>query len=343
MLSMRPKILALACEMSPTTGEGYLARSLIDLMQSSFEVSVYTDSFMRLLYRHTFARDRLLPVYIFFLCLGLRLVGTRVVLLNYMPIWNFLNAFLARVGVFLGPITGSALISPARPRWLQRISRVYVQKLFIFLTSKLLPSRRLYWCATPSVFRVLGCSGFKKLYLGFPYLSSIRPAERAVGSAEFDIFIYSGRHTIKNHTAAYGWINRNVDDFRVCYVGPDLNLPHSKLVAFNTVPEERFNELLSCSALYLSFSFEDAGITGMKALAFGVPVLCPHQSGLAYAVEYRTENCYVDPFDFADITRLVRNILSEQSDPDSYRQRFIDLKGKSNKAATAWLESMKSS
>jgi glycosyltransferase involved in cell wall biosynthesis len=120
-------------------------------------------------------------------------------------------------------------------------------------------------------------------------------------------------------------------------------LPHSKLVSFNAVPEEQFNALLSRSALYLSFSFEDAGITGLKALAFGVPILCPHQSGLAYAVEYRTENCYLDPFDFADITSLARNILSSQSDPDRYRRHFTDLKEKSNEAATAWLESMQSS
>lgn len=340
---IRPSLLAIGCDLSAVTGEGFLALSIVDLMQSRFSVSIYSDLIMQGLGQHGLLRDRLLPLYVFIVCIAQRLAGRRVVLLNYVPIWNFLNSFLTRCGVRLAPVTGSALVVPARARRCDRLLRLHLQKLLIGATCFLLSRRFVLWCATPSVYQTLKTAGFPQLYFGFPFLSRIHA--RVPQPVIFDVFIYSGTHTIKNHEAVCRWLHYTAStDLKVCYVGPNLPEKYSQVQAFEQLPEDAFNSMLARSALYVSFSFEDAGITGFKALAFGVPVLCPTSSGLAYALEYSDTYCFTDPFDSPDILQRVECLLPEARDrnrsSNACHSVFYQLQEQSTAAAAAWLASL---
>lgn len=339
MMISRLQIYVVGCDLSPETGEGFLALSLIDLMQTRFAVKVYTDWMVRFLRRSPLFRDRVLPIYIFFVCLVLRVGQHKVVLLNYVPIWNFLNAFLARFGVRLAPITGSTLLVPARPTMCEWVKRKYVQKLLILLTECFLPRRTFLWCATPSVFLELQRAGMENLCFGFPYLNKIQPLSPV--SPVFDVFIYSGTHAIKNHEAVRQFIAHPMAHrLKVCYVGPTLgNQPH--ISSHCGISEEEFNQLLAKSRLYVTFSYEDSGITGFKALAYGVAVLCPQKSGLAFSLEYDESHCYPDPHDADEIhNRITLLLATPPASRKDLTETFHHLKDKSSTSADTWLLSL---
>lgn len=335
----KSKIIALACDSSLSTGEGFLAHSIIDLMSERYFVSIYDDFVMRRLGCHRLLRDRFLPMYVFAVCVVQRLAGNQVILLNYVPIWNFLNCFLTRCGVRLGPVTGSALMVPARSSWHVRFMRLQVQSLLIRISCMLLSRHTPLWCATPSVYQTLKKAGLKQLYFGFPFLSRIEI--QSPQPVKFDVFIYSGTHDIKNHEAVRQWFQTIAStNLKVCYVGPNLPLKYSHVWTYEHLHTDVFDTKLACSSLYLSFSFEDAGITGFKALAFGVPVLCPRSSGLANALEYREMYCYSDVYDSSDILQRVEQLLpaaQQRLISDACRTFFIKLKDQSTASASAWL------
>lgn len=340
---MRPswlQIHAIACDLSPETGEGFLALSLIDLMRTRFDVKIYTDCVVRRLRSNPLLRDRVLPIYLFCVCLVLRIRRHKVALLNYVPIWNFLNAFLARCGVRLAPMTGSALIVPARASIGERLKRKYFQKLFIMATERLLPVRTLLWCATPSVYLELQRAGLRNLYFGFPYLNKIQPVAPVV--PVYDIFIYSGTHPIKNHEAVRQFLAHPIArQFKICYVGPTTGENCLGVDFYRAIPEDEFNLLLAKSRLYVTFSYEDAGITGFKALSYGIPVLCPRTSGLAYAIEYDESYCYPDPYDTMEIlNRIVYLLSNPQAACRDLTQTYHQLKEKSRISSATWLSSL---
>jgi glycosyltransferase involved in cell wall biosynthesis len=336
----RESMYVVGCDLSPETGEGFLAISLIELVQTRFSVIVYTDKLVQILRSHPLLRDRFLPLYLFTVCVVLRLGSHRVVLLNYVPIWNFLNAILARCGVQLAPITGSVLIVSARASLRERFIRLYFQRALITLSAWLLPRRSFVWCATPSVFLQLQNAGLKNLAFGFPYLHKIKPLPPMPKT--FDLFIYSNAHPTKNHEAVRQFLASPLTRrFNICYVGPATET-HSNVLSFSLIPEEEFNQLLARSRLYLTFSFEDAGITGFKALAYGMPVLCPNSSGLAYSVQYEGPYCFADPYDLEDICSKVSTLLSCKllKEKSKLTKKFDQIKEQNNDASIKWISSL---
>ena len=338
--SKRKTAYVVGCDLSPETGEGFLALSLIELMRSSLNVTIYNDRFIQILRSFALLRDRVLPLYLFAVCLTLRLLGCRVVLLNYVPIWNFLNAFLALCGVRLAPITGSVLVTPARASFGERIKRLYLQRVLIKIFERLLPQRTFFWCATPSVFIRLQNAGLRNLCFGFPYLNKIEPAPKMTKT--FDLFIYSNAHPVKNHNAVIRFLSSQLTSgLKICYVGPALKT-HQNVTSFSSVIEQDFNQLLARSRLYLTFSFEDAGITGFKALAYGIPVLCPKISGLAFAVQYNVSYCFVDPYNIDEIISKSIFLLDPKTGDQKkiMIEKFNKLKENYNEASFKWVASL---
>lgn len=336
----RTTAYVLGCDLSLETGEGFLAHSLIDLIQARFDIIIYNDLIVRQLCVVPVFRDRVLPIYLFIVCLMLRLYRRRVILLNYVPIWNFLNAILARCGVHLAPITGSVFIVPARASRRELIKRRYVQRILVALSGWLLPRDKFIWCATHSVYQQLNQAGFSKIGLGIPYLSRIKPFP--YGEKNFDIFIYSGNHPIKNHDAVLQFLENPLSrNFTICYVGPPFNFKPN-VSCFNSISEQQFDILLSSARIYLTFSFEDSGITGFKALANSMPVMCPRRSGLAHATSYDEDYCFEDPYDSEILYHMASKLLCERSTKFHSQSHniFAYLKAQHEKASGEWISSL---
>lgn len=338
--NQRESMYVVGCDLSPQTGEGFLAMSLIELVQTRFTVTIYSDRLVQALRSRPLLRDRFLPLYLFAVCLALRFCSHRVVLLNYVPIWNFLIAVLARCGVRLAPITGSVLVVPARASLRERFIRLHLQRALITLSTWMIPRSQFLWCATPSVFLHFQHAGLQNLGFGFPYLNKIKPLPPIAKT--FDLFIYSNAHPVKNHKAVQQFLASPLTrNFNICYVGPSEET-HNNVSSFGTIPEGEFNQLLARSRLYLTFSFEDAGITGFKALAYGMQVLCPRSSGLAYSVQYEWPYCFSDPFDVEDICKNVLSLLGCETVQQKCKltEKFEQLKEKYDDVSIKWLLSL---
>jgi len=334
------KAYVVSCDLSPETGEGFLANSLINLVRTRFAVSVYDDGIVRALRSRVLLRDRVLPLYLCLVCLALRLGGHKVVLLNYVPIWNVLNAILASCGVRLGPITGSALIVPARAGFRDRFIRLHLQRVLIGLSAWVLPRKNFFWCATPSVYEELHSAGLRDLSFGFPFLGKIGPAPMTPKS--FDLFVYSNTHPLKNHEAVLQFLaNASTRDFKICFIGVATR-NYTNVSAFSGVSEDEFNQLLARSRLYLTFSFEDAGITGFKALAYGIPLLCPRKSGLAFGINYEEPYCFADPYNSEDITSRALYLLGCEAVQQKRKmhETFSQLKEKYRESSIRWVSSL---
>jgi len=316
-------VTVVAADISPNTGEGFLAISLIRLLRQRFEVCIYRDLVIRGLRSNRFARDRILPLYLVCTCALLRLLRRKVILLNYVPAWNFLQALLTHIGVILGPITGSASVIPTRPTAWQTLTRRWLQGICILLTRVSLSTRQVYWCATPSVHRALTKRHRLRCSFAFPYLREI--AVGASNEIEYDIFIYSTKHPIKNHPAAVKFVELcSAMSYRIIFVGDNNIDKNSNVDAYRMLEQSTFDDLLSRSALYISFSNEDSGITGFKALAMGVPVLCPAISGLGYALNTLQQYYYDDPYDTGALVEKVEEILKSTSIASDARQSRIE-------------------
>lgn len=341
LMSSSNKLFVFGCDLRRSTGEGFLANALLEYLRCFCDVIVYDDPVVRVLCRTPLARDRLLPVYLFFVILAYRVLKRRVVLLNYAPIWNFLNAALVRLGAGIGPITGSVLVLPRRPTLLDRFLRVHLQRVFVKIFLVLYPREKLIWAATPSVMRRLKRENMSEAIFGFPFAAYI-DAKKKFSEKKFDIFVYSGRHRIKNHEAALKAVRAlSSKNYRVCYVGSDYAAPSSSVSVFESLPEDVFNQHLGQSRMYVSFSFEDSGITGLKALALGVPILCPYQSGLAHMIGNNNKFCYTDPYSIDEILKKSYDILGSSNDYGELAfQYFLGEKSATTKCLEDWLASL---
>ena len=334
------RLYILGCDLRLDTGEGFLANSIISELKSSHDVLVYEDPIIHFLRMSNFARDRIQPIYIFFVGLLLLVRKKKVVVVNYIPIWNFLNSLLVRFGAQIGPVTGSVGIVPKESNFFDKFCREYLQVTLIHFFLKLCPREIFLWAATPSVMCQFQEYKFRNLAFAFPFASYIEELE--VSDKKFDIFIYSSNHPIKNHPAMLRALDiLRADNYSICYVGPSLERSYEGVTCYSNLSESEFNRHLASSKLYISFSNEDAGITGMKALAYGLPVLCPLQSGLSFMTSFDQSYTYNDPYDSLEIANKANYLLGKASFfRDKSKRYFFKLRADSMRVLSKWSKAL---
>ena len=338
----RNRILAfIACDISTKTGEGYLANALINYTENiSFKRKyVYTDVIVRLLRKNEFFRDRVLPFYLFVISVFLLLIGHRVVVLNYVPIWNFLNAILVRFGAVIGPVTGSLTSIPHNAGIIVRFLRGTLQLAFARVFRLVYPANEFIWAATKSVSTFLGQ---EKAIFGLPYIFNIKPLSSSDDMEKYDIFVYSSNHPIKNHKVLTIFLDFLQDEnYKVCYVGPEVK-SHNFLCQHKKLCESEFNQKLAQSNLYLSFSYEDSGITGLKAMASKIPILCPKKGGLSKFLKQNKYMCFDDINNFTEILSKIKLVNKNSAKLGEYTYVcFNNLLIKSEHASCSWLKKIK--
>jgi glycosyltransferase involved in cell wall biosynthesis len=339
MLSFRKvSIVVFVCDISQNSGEGFLAHAVIAKLseQDDVQIRIYNDQIIDWLRLYEFSRDRLLPIYLTFVIALHLLIHKHCLLLNYTPAWNFLNAVLTRFGLRLGPITGSVGVIPALAGKRQQLIRGALQNLMVRMAICLLPPNRFQWAATPTVYAVLVASGKFPVKFGFPFV----PYVKAIPTIDkmYDFFFYSTTHPIKNHAATLLLVERlSKLGYRLCCVGDGFFDLDARLIAYDWLSENEFNMMLGASRVFVSTSFEDAGITALKALASGLPILCPQTSGMAVMAQNDPRWCFSDPCDTVAVCgQAIELLKTAESDARLARRRFSVLKDDANAAFLCW-------
>lgn len=335
-------VYVVACILDGDTGEGFLALSLMKILSENFEVKVAHGKKNSLFNRHKFLRDRIQPIYVFFVCLIFRSLQRKVVLLNYIPVWNFMNGILTRFGVNIGPITGQVSKVGLEPSMREIFFRLHLQLAFIKLNKLLINKKITIWCATPSVYKSLKPS-IPNCVFGFPYLNLIYETQifnSLNSNKEYDIFIYSGPHPIKNNDYMLRFVEfyTKNSDAKVCIVGSNIEQKLPNVDCFDCISQDQFDTSLLNSKVYLSFSHEDAGIVTFKAMAWGLNILLPTNSGIGNEIKHIANSTFTDLDTFDDIALKI-NFLRENDrfagDPIS--EFFRQSKMTSFRSSSIWL------
>lgn len=329
-------IVLFACDVSQHTGEGFLANAVLAKLPENRALYVYNDPIVTWLRLYSFARDRLLPLYLTWVIALHLLARKRCVLLNYTPAWNFINAALTRLGLRLGPITGSIGVIPELATNRQSWMRGTLQDCMVRMTCYLLPPDRLQWAATPTVRTVLSATSKFPVVFGFPSVLCVSASPAA--TKRFDYFFYSNAHPIKNHGASLLLAEQLARaGYRLCCIGDGFSDLRGDVTAYRRVDEAKFNSALAASKVFVSTSYEDAGITAIKALANGVPILCPQQSGMAVMAQGDPRWCYPNPYNTSEVFGRAVELLNESAtDAQLAQQRFLALKADADNAFTSW-------
>lgn len=329
------EVLLIACDRSPNTGEGRLFLSIVDELKAKRSIKIYGDGFSLYLESNKFLQDRVLPIYLFFIALLGTIKYEKVYFINYAPLWAWWLGILERAGVIIGPITGSIDAKVFKKNTASLIKRGVLQKMMCWLHLLILDKSRFKWAATKSVQQYLKSKGVMSACYSPPAMLRIEEKMHHHHPRLYDIFIYTSYHEIKNNEFANGVIKKIAieTDLKILYVGPDIEKYSSfpQVIAFNALGERDFDSLLSASKCYLTVSFEDAGITFLKALSFGVNVVC--KSGVGFC-DSKCASCY--KFERMDEDEIIKKIYEATSNGFHYGGMLRQLRGKAIHCFERW-------
>ena len=270
-------LIVLACTLDERTGEGRLGSALVTgLREQGCAAIIFEDVIVRCLRKNCFFRDRLLPFYLLIVAVCLRVFSNHKVLyLNYVPSWNFLTISLSRIGVSLGPITGSHGIAPINAGAFQKCMRQHFLVVLSKLSSKLIDKRKPVWAATPSVYNLLSKaeveSYFARPFLLLDYAKDLRSKR---DEYPLDFFIYCTPHPIKNLDYLMRLLCEAQGKFKISAVGDSRMRPFCDRWISSCQPEE-FQKQMKNSKGYITFSYEDAGIAAYQAALLKKPLIFP--------------------------------------------------------------------
>ena len=331
------KSLLIACDRSPDTGEGKLFLSIANELIKRSEIKIYSDVVTSYFETVKFLQDRVLPIYLFFVALLMSIKYEKVYFINYAPLWAWWLGFLDRAGVIIGPITGSISAVPLKKDLMSLFVRVWMQKLMCGLHISILDKKKFKWAATKSVEKFLRSNGLQKVLYAPPAMLQISENKERKKTDEFDLFIYSSRHAIKNND----FLNRLMEaliretELKIVYIGPDADryLSTPKVVSFFSLSETEFDQLLLKSRCYLTVSFEDAGITFLKSLSFGLNVVC--KSGVGFCVA-DCQSCF--KYERMEINEILQKIDEANSIVSDEKDFLNGLRAKTLNCFNNWAE-----
>lgn len=337
MKKLLNKSLLIACDQSPDTGEGKLFLSIANELSKQSEIKIYSDIFTSYFEKIKFLQDRVLPIYLFFVAMLMRIKYEKVYFINYAPLWAWWLGVLDRTGVIIGPITGTISAVPFEKDILSLFVRGWVQKFMCRLHVRILDKKKFKWAATRSAEKFLRSHGLKNVLYAPPPMLQIHEYEKYQKTHKFDLFVYSSRHAIKNND----FLNRVMEfliketELNIVYIGPDAERYSTapKVESFSSLREKEFDQLLLESRCYLTVSFEDAGITFLKALSFGLNVVC--KSGVGFCVP-DCQSCF--KYERMEIGEILQKIDEANSTVSVDKNFLPDLRAKTINCFNKWAE-----
>lgn len=279
---MQSEYVILCCDQSPYSGEGYLANEITHQLCANYLCKLYEDRLTKCLRSNQYTRDRILPLYLILVAILLRCLQKNVIYLNYCPLWNPLVMGLSRVGVRLGPITGSYNIVPRGASLINILKRKYLLPLLSNLGSKSLNRDITYWSATPSVHSYLNSRDIKNFH-GRPFL--LRRFEKKISLKKVtnSVFIYANRHPMKNFDSVVKVIE-HFSHFKVILIG-ERSDQQSVIYSANRTSKSEFSKFMSECEYFLTLSYEDAGIASFEAIDMELSFLAPRESAISRIFE----------------------------------------------------------
>lgn len=213
-------------------------------------------------------------------------------ILNFIPLWNFLFFLVVPKNVELGPVTGGGVIclkhlgGSKSQRLRSHIARNYAIPFLYSLSTAIIYARALkIKPATPGVAKALGIKEPTPRIIEVDARPFHVPQKTTVPiKLQTDLLCYVGDHPLKNTSLTIELINQLAKaDIRISVIGAlgreytlDEDITHYIEISHDAV----FGLLRNTKAV-LSLSLEQAGFFTYEAAALGRRVLCLPESGAA--------------------------------------------------------------
>ena len=216
-----------------------------------------------------------------------------IVVLNYLPLWNFLFFLTVPRWVKIAPITGGGAVNMLHLHLSQStgILTRFTRNIFIPILYKisilLIKARRLQ--VVPATLAVADALGFHDQRSRFietdvaPFVAAEQPKQPS--ECHYDFITYVGPHPLKNLALTLDVATRlATQGHRIAIIGNIGNIGnndklHENISCFQDVTREAIFDMMQQSRMALSLSLEQAGFFTFEASAFGLPVLCLPKSG----------------------------------------------------------------
>ena len=216
----------------------------------------------------------------------------RVVILNFIPLWNFLFFLVVPKSIELGPVTGGGAVclkhlgGSKLQRLRTHIARSYVVPWLYSLSTAIIYARALKITpATPGVAKALGIKELTPRIIEADARPFHVPQRAPVPvKLQTDLLCYVGDHPLKNTPLTIELINQLAKaDIRISVIGA-LGKDHTlnqDITHHLEISHDAVFGLLGNTKAVLSLSLEQAGFFTYEAAALGRRVLCLPQSGAA--------------------------------------------------------------
>ena len=277
----------LACEIDGRTGEGNLAKIALDIFKNKHFYSNinFLSPTGKIYEKHH--HTRYLWLWVQLVWLSIFKPEQRILVLNYLPIWNFVTFMLAPSSTLFGPITGGGLVN-------RKILNLPVLRMLptLFLRNILLPClsklsvffirlKKLKVApGTREVGRIIDQTVEPPLFIfsdPAPLLSARQKLQRKKTgfSRPIDIIVYTNSHVLKNNfllTPVLAILDNA--DLKIVLIDKHntIRTKFSNVTVYREIDKEKLYEIFSRTKVAMQLSAEAAGSFGYEAACHGVSV-----------------------------------------------------------------------
>lgn len=300
-VNSKNSLLALVCDIDRANGESALAQTFLKIVtmendHTSISVLSYTN------HKNFFWRN-CLGDYARYLWLWKSLFvarwidrSQRLLVINYLPIWNFITFVLVPKEAWIAPLTGSILF--LEPLIVDRSlkNRLFLRLRWLLIRGLSEASRAIICLrglrvvgATPSVGKFLGFRNttLPAIWLSsdvFEYLEKMPKGNMSRSEPSIKFVVYTNSHPLKNNDLLFDCLH-HIDSLGIvgALIAPEQF--RSKLFAnikrYSNVSKHEMFDIIGSAEFAIQLSFEEAGLFAYEASCLGLKVIGFENTGCA--------------------------------------------------------------
>ena len=278
---MNKKIFIWACDYSPKTGEGNLARLFVKLKLKKFKSKIIKgpkNFNNNSLYYHFIKYKYMAPIIGVIFCWKHYINNKKVCYLNYLPFWNFLIFLLLPPKTIVGPITGGSFFIV---KDFQSLFRRFIFPLFYRLSIFIIANRK---------YQIIFSTDLLKRYLPnkiifkseFNFVFNLFKLKKIKKNKKIFV-IYYRKHKNKNAFFPYFFVKKLlILNYRVNIVGDSLEIKGVKNYGF--VKKEKLYRILSESKFSILSGENIFSLFTIECINHNIQILVDKKFG--YKINY---------------------------------------------------------
>ncbi len=280
------KYVGWCCDFQKYTGEGQLAQKFIKSLYKNKKVKIESPRFKFYMSDYLYQLYGIVVLWYYFLR------GSKVIFINYLPLWNFLIFLLSPPKTIFGPITGSIQINKVIN--LKSLIRFYLVPIFYKISLIILNIRQKKLIfATNILQKKLNKNIKKKSEFNF-VLKDLKLSKKISNIKKYDFIIYYRKHENKFFTHHTRFIKEQIKlGKKVLIVGNKMNL--DGVTNIGKIKRGKLIQLIRLSRNSISGDDNLYSFFNLECIQNGVKVIYNYKLSFQKEQKYKK---YLIPYNF---------------------------------------------